>query len=245
MNRKKQNHDHDDDSEAVSGEARLPEIMDEFGPIWVNKFSEDSARAFVKQLHFQSLRDPTLPIVIYIDSNGGDAYALLTMIAAIEQVPNQIVTCALSKAMSAGAMLLACGDVRFASEHSTIMIHEISAGTIGHIDDINVQHTNITKLNEKLMKLLVKKSGFKGGATALKKLLANSRDLYLDAAEAKAYGFIDKIGIPMLHKSISVQYNLSSNPREEELPRPEETKPAKKAKEVAAEKPAAVVEPVK
>ena len=217
MNRKKQDHDHDheDDSEAVSGEGRFPELMDENGPIWVNKFSEDSARAFVKQLHYQSLRDPTLPIIIYIDSNGGDAYALLTMIAALEQVPNQIITCALSKAMSAGAMLLACGDIRFASEHSTIMIHEISAGTGGHIDDINVQHSAITKLNEKLMKILVKKSKFKGGAAALKKLLANSRDLYLEADEAKAHGFVDHIGIPMLHKNISVQYALASNPRGE------------------------------
>lgn len=211
--KKKQDHDHDEDGEAVSGEGRMPEIMDEHGPIWVNKFSEDSARAFVKQLHFQSQRDPTVPILIYIDSNGGDAYALLTMIAAIEQVPNEIVTCALSKAMSAGAMLLACGDIRFASEHSTIMIHEISAGTGGHIDDINTQHTAITKLNEKLMKILVKKSKFKGGAVALKKLLASSRDLYLEAEEAKEHGFVDHIGIPMLHKNISVQYALSSNPR--------------------------------
>jgi ATP-dependent Clp protease protease subunit len=192
---------------------RMPELMDEDGPIWVNKFTEDSARAFVKQLHYQSKRDPTQPILVYIDSNGGEAYSLLTMIAALEQVPNEIVTCALSKAMSAGAMLLACGDVRFASEHSTIMIHEISAGTIGHIDDINIQHTNLTKLNEKLMKILVSKSKFKGGAGALRKLLASQRDLYLDAAEAKELGFVDHIGIPMLHKSLSVQYVLSSNPR--------------------------------
>ena len=214
LSKKKQDHDHDheDDSEAVS-DVRMPELMDENGPIWVNKFSEDSARAFVKQLHHQSKQDPTVPILIYIDSNGGDAYALLTMIAALEQVPNEIVTCAFSKAMSAGAMLLACGDLRFASEHSTIMIHEISAGTIGHIDDINVQHTNLTKLNEKLMKLLVSKSKFKGGAKALKKLLASSRDLYLDAAEAKKLGFIDLIGIPMLQKNLSVQYMLLSNPR--------------------------------
>lgn len=210
-NGKKQDHDHEDDCEAVSG--HLPEIMDENGPIWVNKFSEDSARAFVKQLHHQSQRDPTAPILIYIDSNGGDAYALLTMIGAIEQVPNNIVTCALSKAMSAGAMLLACGDVRFASEHSTIMLHEISAGTGGHIDDINVQHENITKLNEKLMKILVKKSRFKGGEGALRKLIRAQRDLYLDAEEAKELGFVDHIGIPMLQKNLSVQYVLSSNPR--------------------------------
>jgi ATP-dependent Clp protease protease subunit len=211
LSQKKQDHDHDeDDCEAVSPQV---EPHDDGGPIWVNKFSEDAARIFVKQLQHHSRQDPIGPIVVYIDSFGGDAYALLTMIAAMEQVPNQIITCALSKAMSAGAMLLACGDVRYASEHSTVMIHEISAGTVGHIDDINIQHTNLTKLNEKLMNLLVKKTKFKGGATALKKLLRNERDLYLDAEEAKDLGLIDHIGIPMLHKSLSMQYILSVNPR--------------------------------
>ena len=212
LDHKKHDHDDDDDdSEAVSD--NFHELADENGPIWVNKFTEDSARAFVKQLQYQSRLDPTGPIIVYVDSFGGDAYALLTMIAALEQVPNQIITCAMSKAMSAGAILLACGDIRFASEHATLMIHEISAGTGGHIDDINVQHTNLTKLNDRLMKLLVKKTNFKGGVSALKKLLASARDLYLDPEEAVKLGFIDRIGVPMLHKNIAVQYVLSSNPR--------------------------------
>jgi ATP-dependent protease ClpP protease subunit len=135
----------------------------------------------------------------------------------MESIPNQIITCAFSKAMSAGAMLLAYGDTRFASEHSTLMIHEISAGAVGHIDDINIQHSNITKLNEKLMKLLVKKCKFKGGIQALKKMLANSRDLYLDPEEAIKFGLIDHIGVPTLQKNLSIQYTLSSNPREKNV----------------------------
>lgn len=228
--KKNEDHDHDhddedDDSEAVSG--RYSDSRSEDGPIWVNKFSEDAARAFVKQLHYQSRQDPGSPIVIYIDSNGGDAYALLTMIAALEQVPNQIITCAMSKAMSAGAMLLACGDLRYACEHSSIMIHEISAGTVGHIEDINTQHVNLTKMNEKLMKLLVKKCKIKGGMVALKKQLANSRDLYLDPDEAIKFGLIDHIGIPMLYKNLSVQYVLSSNPRGNNVNAPAAGKKAK------------------
>jgi ATP-dependent Clp protease protease subunit len=218
----------EDESEAVSQPPPPTEIFDENGPIWVNKFSEDAARAFVKQLHYQSRRDATAPILIYIDSNGGDAYALLTMIAAIEQVPNEIITVAMSKAMSAGAMLLACGDVRFASEHATIMLHEISAGAVGHIDDINVQHASIVKLNEKLMKLIVKKIKFKDGAAAFKKLLSGPRDLYLDADEAKKLGFIDHIGIPMLYKNVAVQHILSSNPRKK--PVESDAKKTKKSK---------------
>jgi len=213
--KKKQDDDDsgEDSSEAVSVVGQVPEIMDQDGPIWVNKFTEDSARAFVKQLHYQSRQDPRAPLVVYIDSVGGEVYALLTMIGAMEQIPNQIVTCAIGKAMSAGATLLACGDVRFASEHAAIMIHEMSAGSAGHIDDISVQHTNIVKLNDKLMKLLVKKLKIKGGLVALKKLLMGSRDLYLDATEAKALGCVDHIGIPMLHKNVTLQYALSHNPK--------------------------------
>lgn len=221
----RRNNEDSEESEAVSQPMMLNEILDENGPIWVNKFTEDSARAFVKQLHYQSRRDTTAPILVYIDSDGGEAYALLTMIAAIEQVPNEIITVALSKAFSAGAVLLACGDVRFASEHATIMLHEISAGAVGHIDDINVQHASITKLNEKIMKLMVKKIKFKGGAVAFKKLLSGPRDLYLDAEETKKLGLVDHIGIPMLYKNVTIQHVLSSNPRKD----PDES-PSKKTK---------------
>lgn len=222
--------DHEDDeacSEAVSVVAQIPEMTDQDGPIWVNKFTEDSARAFVKQLQHQSKQDPRQPIIVYIDSLGGDAYALLTMISAMEQIPNQIITCALGKAMSAGAVLLACGDIRFASEHTSVMVHEISSGTAGHIDDIHVQHTTITKLNEKIMKLFLNKLKTKGGGTMLKKLLSGTRDLYLDANEAKQLGIVDHIGVPMLQKNVSVQYVLSHSPRGNVN---DQATPAKKAK---------------
>jgi ATP-dependent Clp protease protease subunit len=205
MSSSRRQHDHDDhDSMPPSG----PEMFDPDMPIWVNKFSEDSARAFVKQLHHQSSQNPNAPIVINIDSFGGEVYSLLTMLSAMESVPNQIVTVAYGKAMSAGAVLLACGDMRYASQHATLMIHEISAGTGGHIADINIQYANLTQLNEKLLKILAKRCKTKGGAAGLKKLLAKERDLYLSAEQAVEFGLIDKIGIPTLARSVSVEWNL-------------------------------------
>lgn len=206
-------HDHDHDEESLEAVSGRGEIMDQDGPIWVNDFTENNARAFVKQLEYQSAQGPDCPIIIYIDSKGGEVYALLTMIAAMEQVPNQLVTVALGKAMSAGAILLAHGDIRYASEHAAIMIHEVSAGTVGHIDDLNVQHTNISQLNEKIMKMLAKTCKIKGGAPALKKTLAKARDLYLTADEAVKFGIVDHIGIPSIQRTISIQYSLTSNPR--------------------------------
>lgn len=199
---------HEEQLEAVSVGPIDPD-----GPIWVNKFTEDTARLFTQLVQHQSQKDPSSPIVIYIDSGGGDAYSMLTMLSALESVPNQIVTVALGKAMSAGAILLAHGDIRYASPHTSIMIHEVTAGAMGHIDDLKIQHDNITALNEKVMKGLAKKCKIKGGLPTLKKMLAKSRDLYLTAEEALKFGIVDHIGVPMLHKSVNIQYMLSSNPR--------------------------------
>ena len=190
-----------------------PEIFDNDGPIWVNKFTEDSARAFVKVLTYQSRRDPTAPIVIFIDSFGGEVYSLLTMIAALESVPNDIVTVAFGKAMSAGALLLACGDVRYASQYSTMMVHEMSAGTVGHVADIDIEHANIAQLNEKLLKLMAKKCKIKGGAPALKKTLEKTRDLYMSPEDAVSFGLVDKIGVPALQRKVSVEWGLMVDPR--------------------------------
>lgn len=208
---KQHEHEHHEEDEAVSG----MEFQDEDGPIWVNDFTEAAARNFTKLVQYQSKQDPNAPIIIYIDSGGGEVYALLTMLAALESVPNPIVTVALGKAMSAGAILLAHGHHRYASPHSTIMIHEVSAGTMGHIEDIKVEHELLASLNDRLMKSLVKKCKIKGGVSSLKKTLAKARNLYMTAEEAKKFGIIDQIGVPILYKNVSLQYVLSSNPRGE------------------------------
>lgn len=213
LSRKHKQDEHDEQESMLS--LGGPEIFDRDGPIWVNKFTEDSARAFVKQLMYQA-QNPEAPIVIHIDSYGGDVYSALTMIAALESIPNQIITVAFGKAMSAGALLLAHGHIRYASEHSTLMIHEVSAGAGGHIADMNTQYTNIAQLNDKLLKMLAKRCKIKGGAPALKKLYEKDRDLYLTPEQAVKFGLIDKIGIPTLHRKVAVQWGLLTPPRNQE-----------------------------
>ena len=201
-------HEHDEDEDDVDFEASRSDHED--GPIWVNDFNESSARNFTKQIQRQSNQNPQAPIIVYIDSGGGEVYALLTMISAIDSVPNKVITVALGKAMSAGAMLLAYGDLRYASPHANIMIHEMSAGTVGHIDDIHTQHSNLHNLNEYIMKMLAKSIKIKGGYPALKKTLATRRDLYLSPDQAVKFGVVDHIGIPMLGRSVSVDFFVST-----------------------------------
>ena len=203
-------HEEEDEAVSISPMGMMPDLQ---GPIWVNSFTEEAARNFTKILQLQSKQDPTAPILVYIDSYGGEVYALNTMLSALESVPNQIITVAMGKAMSAGAALLAHGDIRYVSPHSTVMIHEMSAGTGGHIDDMKVDQEMLNSLNERLMKALAKKCHIKGGYASLKKTLAKARNLYMTAEEAVKFGIADAVGVPTLFKNMVPQFVLSTNSR--------------------------------
>ena len=210
------------------------------GPLWVTDFDEDSARGFIQQLFAMSARDPEMPIIVYIDSYGGDVHALLAIIAAFEAVPNQLITVAMGKAMSAGAVLLACGDIRYASRHASIMLHEISAGTEGHIADINVEVKNVAALNEQVLTIVAEKCKLKDGVAGLKKFMEKDRDNYMTAEAAKKFGLVDNIGVPTLARKVSVEWGINvlplTQPEAHKLKVSKVKKPKKTKEEKAAEK---------
>jgi ATP-dependent protease ClpP protease subunit len=72
------------------------------------------------------------PINLMINSNGGDVYEALGMIDYIESLSVPVNIIARGRAMSAAAMILACGTgKRVASKLTTIMLHEASAEIFG------------------------------------------------------------------------------------------------------------------
>ena len=178
------------------------------GPIVVTKFNEDSAIKFVQDLNKKSLRDDSEPIVITIDSYGGELYSLMTMIDAIDALENRlIITHCLGKAMSCGAVLLSVGHIRYASPHSTIMIHEASAGAVGNINDIKVDLQETERLNSIILNILASRMKLKGGVNALKKMFTNEkRDLFLTPTQAKKLKVIDRIGSPKI--SVTIKWEV-------------------------------------
>ena len=167
--------------------------------IWVTKFDEESAQKFRAAVMDQAKSDPTKPIVIYIDSYGGYVDALAKMIETLDEVPNPIVTACMGKAMSCGAMLLSHGDVRFLGRHSRVMVHEVSSGTIGNVQDMKDDVKETVRLNEYFMGLLAKNCGFKNYEelrTVIKE--QDGRERYLFGNEAIEFGIVDAIGTPRI-----------------------------------------------
>lgn len=174
--------------------------------IWVTKFDEDSAQKFRTAVLSAASEDPSRPIIIYIDSYGGYVDALAKMIETIDEIPNPIVTCCMGKAMSCGAMLLSHGDVRFLGKHSRVMVHEVSSGTIGNVQDMKDDVKETVRLNEHFMGLLAHNCGFKNYAE-LRSVIKeqDGRERYLVGEDALKFGIVDAIGLPKVTGRMSYE----------------------------------------
>lgn len=169
-----------------------------YSDIVVNKFTEESAKAFRDKVLKRSSIDPNMPIIIYVDSYGGQVDALNSMISTIHQIPNPIVTACIGKAMSCGAILLAAGDHRFCDPMARVLIHEVTAGSINPVNDMENDVKEARRLNNQMMNFLAKRCNktYKD----IKKIMhdQDSRDINLTAKEALDFGLIDYVGTPVV-----------------------------------------------
>ena len=199
--------------------------------ITVNKFTEESSNKFAKDIHDAASLDTNHPITINIDSYGGYVYSLINMLETLESVPNPIITVCKGKAMSCGAILLAMGDRRFCGKNSSVMIHEISGGALGHVDDIKHDSAETVRLNLQIMTKFASKMGL--SYEQLKAKIAGPdgtrRDWYLTPEECKEVGLVNDVGMPLV-KPI-VMYSVETAPQKKIVfEKAEEAKVTKKAK---------------
>jgi ATP-dependent Clp protease protease subunit len=169
--------------------------------IWVLDFTPESAQDFRDQVMTQSQEDPNKPIIIYIDSYGGQVDSMAKMIGTLDEISNPIVTCCIGKAMSCGAILLSHGDIRFIDQHSRVMIHKVSGGAIGDSEDVANDAAEITRINKYWLGFLAENCNIGGGYLDLEKRLKSKegRDRYLTASEAIEFGIVDQIGCPKIN----------------------------------------------
>jgi len=177
--------------------------------IRVNKFDEDSAKAFCQKMsEAQSTGQSVIPVVI--DSYGGEVYSLLTMVDAIKSSRVPVATIVQGKAMSCGAVLLSFGaeGMRFAGPNATIMIHEVTGGSFGRTDDIKVDAKQIEKLNDKILSMISTNIGRSSGY--IKEVIheKNHADWFLDADEAKVINLVNFVRVPELSLTVDVKYKF-------------------------------------
>ena len=167
--------------------------------ILVTDFTEKAVASIIAELEIIEITYPSNQIVlVQIDSYGGASDGLSMIYDKLKSMGNPIMTYTSSKAMSAGAILLATAaskNMRFASPEANILIHEVQTGTGGDIKDMEDQMAFTRVVNDRWMKILAKSMGLKSAADvrALIKKKAIGQDVYLTAHQAVQLKIIDAV----------------------------------------------------
>ena len=113
---------------------------------------DQMAHEVMAQLLYLDSIDDT-PIRMIINSPGGSVHAGLAIADTMEQCRSPIQTECRGLAASMGCFLLACGTpgMRYATRRASIMAHQVSSGTRGHIEDQRMAFLHTESLNETLM----------------------------------------------------------------------------------------------
>lgn len=99
------------------------------------EITQDTAKAVIELIRFWNQADlegeGADPIIIYINSPGGDLNATFSIIAAIEMSTTPVYTVNLGRAWSGGFFILIAGHKRFAVPYASYLFHEGSGGMCG------------------------------------------------------------------------------------------------------------------
>jgi len=185
-------------------ELRKPPVI-----IRVNKFDEKSAKEFQQQIaQAHNTGQKVIPVII--DSYGGQVYSLMTMISAIKNAELPVATIVEGKAMSCGAVLLSFGDegLRFADSDATIMIHDVSSGGFGKIEELKADVKEAERLDEKIFTMMARNCGKKDDFFKKKVFTKKHADWFMDAVEAKKYNLVNQIRVPKFHIKVGVDIDL-------------------------------------
>jgi ATP-dependent Clp protease protease subunit len=135
-------------------------------------------------------KSKTKPISVYINSDGGDLNAMFAIHDILRTAPCPVHTYGFGHVMSAGTLLLACGDTRYLYENALVMMHE-PMFSMGEDSNINIIMNEI-KINSvirdkffDLMEIYLDKPK----ADLISDL--SQGDKFMTSSEAHLYGLVD------------------------------------------------------
>lgn len=100
--------------------------------------------AYLEMMQTLKSADPQDTVFIYLNTNGGNLYTTIQIMAAIANSHAKVVTCLEGQVCSAGTFIFLKGDAKIVNPHSTFMIHNYSQTTSGKGNEV-VSHINFMK----------------------------------------------------------------------------------------------------
>jgi ATP-dependent Clp protease protease subunit len=130
-------------------------------------------------------------ISLYINSPGGSVLCGLGIVDLMNYISSDVATINIGMCASMASILLSSGakGKRSSLIYSKVMIHQVSSGSSGHIEDNRISQMEAEKYNYLLFKMLSKNTG----RTFDEVLEGARRDHWLNSDEALKFGLIDEV----------------------------------------------------
>tara|TARA_B100000287_G_scaffold103968_1_gene96196 strand:+ start:549 stop:1160 length:612 start_codon:yes stop_codon:yes gene_type:complete len=180
--------------------------------IRVRNFNEVTAKDFTLQMaKAHNTGQPVIPIII--DSYGGAVYSLMSMISDVRSSKLPVATFIQGKAMSCGAIFSTFGTkgMRYCDPYATVMIHDVSSGAWGKIEEIKSDAKEAERLQKSVYHMMAQNCG-KNKTYFLKHIHDRGHaDWYLEADEALEHGLVDHIGVPQFEVDINVDIKFTAD----------------------------------
>ena len=128
-------------------------------------------------------------IIMHVDSPGGSVKSGLSIVDVMNYVSSDISTINTGMAASMGSILLGNGTKgkRYSLKNSRVMLHQVSSGMSGNIQDMEISFEESKKYNKLLFEML----GEFTNKEPKQVMEDASRDLWLNSQEALDYGIVD------------------------------------------------------
>lgn len=154
---------------------------------------EDTAAQFVEQLTALEYLDSSKGISIYIDTYGGSIHSCMMIYDAIGMCLCPIRTIGIGKVMSAGALILACGNQgeRYITPNTRVMIHEVQSGAYGSLTQMAEEIEETRILQDAYIQLLAYHT--QRPKKEIIHLLQSKTEVYMSAFEAVKFGLCDRV----------------------------------------------------
>lgn len=139
-------------------------------------------------LSIQNGIDP-IPIKIHIQSDGGEVFSAFSAVDTIKNCKVPVYTYIEGCAASAATIISVAGHKRYITKNSHMLIHQISSGFWGKMNEIEDEMKNLTLITKYVMNIY--KNNTSLSIKQMKEMF--KKDLWMPAEECLKMGLVDEI----------------------------------------------------
>lgn len=155
------------------------------------RITDQTCTEVVAKLMALEAADPKKDIKLYINSQGGQGYAIVGILDAIRNCKCDISTVGFGMVAANAAVILSSGTKgkRYSMAHTRIMMAQPFGGMQGSAEEVNIQASELNRTMKVMVKFLVDNTGLSQDEVEME----IDRETFLSAEKAVEMGLIDAV----------------------------------------------------